>query len=148
MNPYQNTYLQNQVQNASAEQILIMLYDGAIRFLRQATLAVDEDKKFVRIEKIGRTVAILTELSNTLDFEKGGEFALNMDSLYWYMIREVSRANAQNDAAPMRLVEKMLVELRDSWAQAIESNRSSLEKDDAEETEESAEMPRRLQAAV
>ncbi len=128
MNTYQNnTYMQNKVLNASPEQILLMLYDGAILFLRQAKLALEEDKKFVKIEKIGRAIAILTELSNTLDFENGGEFAENMDSLYWYMIRELTRANLNDDLARIVAVETMLVDLRESWATAIASNRPAAE---------------------
>ena len=124
MNAYQNTYKQNQVLNASPEQILLMLYDGTILFVRQARVAIEEDDWATRIEKLGRAINILTELSGTLDFQGGGDFAENMDSLYWYMIRELTHANARNLAEPLDNVEAILVDLRDSWARAVEKVRA------------------------
>jgi flagellar secretion chaperone FliS len=123
MNSYQNIYFQNQVRTANREQILIMLYDGAILFLRQAREAWENGKKIVKIEKTGKVVNILTELSNTLDIEKGGEMAIQLDSIYWYMIKELIRSNTQHDLEPLNVVERILVDLRDGWAGAIEKNK-------------------------
>ena len=161
MNPYQN-YFENQVKTASPEQILIMLYDGAIRFLREARAAMESGDRIGRLEKKSRAVAILTELSSTLDFEKGGEIAENLDGLYWYMIRELTRPNNGDDPEPMKVSEDILMDLRDGWVQAIEKKRaggeeavadpSSLEArqgDAGGEAAESAEIPRkRLNAAI
>lgn len=143
MSPYQNTYMQNQVQNASPEKILVMLYDGAIRFVRQGKLAMEEGDKTLKLQKVSRAINILTELSNTLDFENGGDFAVSMDSLYWYMIQELTRSNAKNESDPIDRVEAMLVELRDAWAQAVEQQRGAGDPDDAQE-----ESAPRVQAAV
>ena len=123
MNSYQNVYFQNQIGTASREQLLIMLYDGAILFLRQARQAMENGERIVKIEKIGKVVNILTELSNTLDFENGGEIAEQLDSVYWYMIRELIRSNTQDDPEPLMVAERILQDLRDGWVQAIEQNR-------------------------
>lgn len=122
MNPYQN-YFATQIKTASAEQILVMLYDGAIRFIRQARQALKDGQRVARLEKISRAVAILTELSSTLDFEKGGEIAENLDGLYWYMVRELTRPNAEDEYKAMDVSENILMELRGAWAEAIEKNR-------------------------
>lgn len=143
MNPYQN-YFQNQVQTASPEQLLIMFYDGALRFLRQARQARENGDRIEKLEKTSRVVAILTELSNTLDFEQGGEIAENLDGLYWYMIRELTQANTRDDAEPMNIAENILEDLRDGWIQAIEKNRPEMEAGAVE-----AEMPRKsMNAAI
>ena len=126
MNPYQN-YFANQVQTASPEQLLLMLYDGALRFLRQARQNLDEGDRIGTLEKKSRAVAILTELSNTLDFEQGGEIAENLDGLYWYMIRELTQANTKDASEPLQVAENILEELRDGWVQAIEANRPEAE---------------------
>lgn len=162
MNPYQN-YFENQVKTASPGQILIMLYDGAIRFLREARAAMESGDRVGRLEKTSRAVAILTELSSTLDFEKGGEIAENLDGLYWYMIRELTSANGREGTEALTVSEDILMDLRDGWVQAIEKNRaggedaaagpSSLEAAQGEidggEAAESAEIPRkRLNAAI
>jgi flagellar protein FliS len=124
MNFYLNQYQQNHVQTASKEQILIMLYDGAVRFIRQAREGIESEDLKAKLEGIGRAVNILTELSNTLDFEVGGEIAENLDALYSYMSRELIMANARNDLAPLQIVEDMLLDLKDGWLQAIEKNRA------------------------
>jgi flagellar secretion chaperone FliS len=123
MNSYQNIYFQNQVRSANREQILIMLYDGAILFLRQAREAMENSKKFIKIEKTGKVVNILSELSNTLDFENGGDMAVQLDSVYWYMIKELIRSNTQDDPEPLNVVERILADLRDGWIGAIEKNK-------------------------
>lgn len=123
MNSYPNVYFQNQVGTASREQLLIMLYDGAILFLRQARQAMENGERIVKIEKTGKVVNILTELSNTLDFENGGEIAEQLDSVYWYMMRELIRSNTQDDPEPLTVAERILEDLRDGWARAIEQNK-------------------------
>lgn len=127
MNPYANKFSQyqdTQVATASREQILIMLYDGAIRFVRQAIFAIESGDRVKKGEGINKAVAIVTEFRNTLDHEIGGEIAANLDALYDYMVREMTRGNAGNDVKPLKIVEKMLTELRDTWKQAIDIARS------------------------
>ncbi len=149
MNSYPNVYFQNQVETASREELLIMLYDGAVMFLRQARQAMEEDRKTDKLEKTGKVVNILTELSNTLDFENGGDLAVHLDSLYWYMIRELIRSNTQNDPEPLNVAERILVDLRDGWSRAIEQNKPSPRTATpyGQETEEPKEV-RPISAAV
>ncbi|MCF8038384.1 MAG: flagellar export chaperone FliS [Desulfohalobiaceae bacterium] len=134
MNPYINHYQQNQVQTASREQILLMLYEGAIRFTKQARMAMEEGDRIRKLEKVSRTVAILTELSNTLDFETGGEIAENLDGLYAFMTRELTRSNIENDPEPLQTVIDLLSDLHEGWVQAVdiakgEASGSDLEQD-------------------
>ena len=123
MNAYMNQYQSTQVQTASPEQILIMLYDGAIRFSRQATEFMLAGQMTAKAEKISRVIAIVSELANTLDHEIGGEIAEELDALYNFMIRELTQANLQNDADKLTVVENLLSDLRETWMQAIEINR-------------------------
>jgi len=73
MNPYLNQYQHNQVMTASQEQILLMLYDGAIRFCRQALVASEAGKVGDKLGRIAKVFAIVTEFSNTLNHEIGGD---------------------------------------------------------------------------
>lgn len=120
MNAYFNQYRATQVQTASPEQILVMLYDGAIRFVCQGREAMAQGQIAKKSEVIGRAVAIVTELSNTLDHEIGGEVAENLDALYNFMARELTRANLKNDPQPLDAVENILSELREAWVEAIQ----------------------------
>ena len=78
MNAYSNQYQQqqqyqqNQIYTATPEQILIMLYDGAIRFTRQAMMAGEQGNQVQKLERISKTMAIIVEFSNTLNRVAGG----------------------------------------------------------------------------
>lgn len=147
MNSYQNVYFQNQVKTANREQILIMLYDGTILFLRQAREAGKNAKQIIKREKVGKVINILTELSNTLDFENGGDMAMQLDSIYWYLIRELIRSNTQDDPEPLNVAERILVDLRDGWIGAIEKTRPEPKVEYGPMLEEPAD-PRPICAAV
>ena len=123
MNAYAQQYRQNQILTASPEQILIMLYDGSIRFCRQAIHAMDEGNQTIQAENISRVMAIVCEFANTLNHEVGGEIASDLDALYGFMTRELTRANLQNDRKALETVEDLLTGLRATWVEAIEINR-------------------------
>ncbi len=119
MNGY-NQYLDNQISTATPEQILIMLYDGAIRFSKQAKLAIENDDMANKGKYIGKTMAIISEFSSSLNHEIGGEISKNLDALYAYMLKELTQANIHNDSQPIENTCSMLCELRATWAEAIE----------------------------
>ncbi len=118
MNAYMTQYQNNQILTATPEQILIMLYDGAIRFCNQAMHAIDAGNKVVQAEKINRTIAIVCEFANTLDHEIGGEIATDLDALYAFMTRELTRANLEGDRKALEVVAGLLSELREAWIEA------------------------------
>lgn len=121
MNAY-GQYQQNQVLSASPEQILLMLYDGAIRFTRQAIYGLEEDNTTLFHHGIKKSMAIITEFSNSLDHNIGGEIAENLDALYNFMIRELTLANLHKDIEKLRVVDRLLVDLRATWGEAVEIN--------------------------
>jgi len=115
-------YQQNQIMTASPEQILLMLYDGAIRFTRQAIYGLEEENLSLFHQGIKKSMAIITEFSNSLDHTIGGEIAENLDALYDFMIRELIKANLHKDIESLQTVEKLLVDLRATWGEAVEIN--------------------------
>jgi len=119
MNGY-SQYQSNQIATASREQILLMLYDGAIRFCKQAKVAIKENDIPSKGKFISKAMAIITEFSNTLDHEIGGEIAENLDALYTFMLKELTNANLKNDPKPVDTTCTMLCELRATWAEAID----------------------------
>lgn len=123
MNAYMNQYQNNHILTASPEQILIMLYDGAIRFVRQAKEAIASDKKADKAHAIGKAIAIVTEFSNTLDYEIGGDIAVDLSRLYDFIIRELAAVNAHGELERLEPVEKILQELKDAFVEAAEINR-------------------------
>lgn len=123
MNPYLNQYQHNQVMTASQEQILLMLYDGAIRFCRQALVASEAGKVGDKLGRIAKVFAIVTEFSNTLNHEIGGEIAADLDGLYHFILRELNKARTDASGEHLRVVERLLVDLRATWGEAVEINR-------------------------
>lgn len=126
MNAYMNQYQNNQILSASPEQILILLYDGSIRFCRQAIHAMEEGNRTLQAEKISKAMAIVCEFANTLNHDVGGEIAADLDALYAFMTRELTRANLKNDRKALETVEGLLTGLRTTWAEAIEMNRNEM----------------------
>lgn len=119
----QNQYQQNQIYTATPEQILLMLYDGAIRFTRQAMMAEENGKQVQKLERISKVMAIIIEFSNTLNHDVGGQIAADLDGLYQFMIRELNAARKDETGEKLKNVERLLVDLRQTWGQAVEINR-------------------------
>ncbi len=123
MTLYMNNYQQNQILTASREQILLMLYDGAIRFCRQAIKAGEENDQVFRLSRISKVFAIVTELSNSLDHQIGGKIATDLDALYNFILQELTKARKENSQEPLHTVETLLLDLRDTWSEAIDINK-------------------------
>jgi flagellar secretion chaperone FliS len=121
-----NTYQQNQIKTASPEQILLMLYDGAIRFTRQAITGIENNDAQARRYGISKAMAIVVEFSNSLDREIGGKIAEDLDALYDYMVRQMTEANLKNDAEKLQVVLTLLTDLRQTWSEAVEINRKEM----------------------
>lgn len=128
MNAYTNQYQQQQYQQnliytATPEQLLLMLYDGAIRFTRQAMIAAENGNQVQKLERISKTLAIIVEFSNTLNHDIGGQIAADLDGLYQFMIRELNAARKDETGEKLKTVERLLVDLRETWGQAVDINR-------------------------
>lgn len=121
---YARTYQKQSVLTASPGQLVLMLYDGALRFLAQARESFQlPEENPRRIEHIHtgliRAQAILSELRANLDHDAGGDFATNLDRLYDYYVRRLQEANLRKDEAPVIEVERLVRSLRDGWAEML-----------------------------
>ena len=119
MNPYLKQYQKNEVETASPEKILILLYDGAIQFLNKAKIAM-EQKNIPEIHNnlIG-CEKIIEEFINTVDVENGGDFAIRIKALYQYFYDTLVQANLKKDESKIDEVLRHLIDLRATWKQAI-----------------------------
>lgn len=118
-NPYLKQYQQSQIQTASPEKILIMLYDGAIQFLNKALKALEEKNIQESHNNIISAQNIIAEFMNTLDMDIGGDVAKNLYSLYEYLHYRLVQANIQKNSAMIEEVLKHLKELKQTWEEAI-----------------------------
>lgn len=114
-NPYQE-YQNNNVETADGKELIIMLYEGAIRFLK---LSKDNLESYRTYDKantyILRAQDILTELMVSLDMEKGGEIAGNLMNLYVFMKKQLIEANIEKNATKVDSVILYLEELLSAW---------------------------------
>ena len=114
-----NRYKQNKVMLSSPGEILLALYDGAIRFCRQARVAIEEKNPAEKGQKIGSVMAILTELSATLDHDRAPDLCENLARLYDYLIDRLQFASINLDTEALDEVTQHLERLRETWAEAI-----------------------------
>ncbi len=112
-----NAYLATQVTTTSPGQVLLMLYDGAIKFLTQAKERMDARDYAGKGNLISKALDILNELSSSLNPEKGGDLADNLGQLYFYCSKRLFQANAKMDQAAVDEVIKILNGLRSAFAQ-------------------------------
>jgi flagellar protein FliS len=124
-NTYSENYLRNQIESASKEQLLIMFYEGAIRFVNRADNAIENKDFEQRGYCINKASAIIAELAATLDHDIGGEVAADLEALYDFMSRELIKANLKNDVSHLVTVKNILTDLCETWKRAIEINKKT-----------------------
>jgi flagellar protein FliS len=113
-------YKQTSVQSASKEKILLMLYEGAIRFVKQALIAIDQKNIADRGMNIGRAYDVVMELNNSLNHEVGGEIAKNLEQLYMFITEQFTKSNATGQRKPLEDALKVLETLYSGWVEAVE----------------------------
>jgi flagellar protein FliS len=119
MNPYaeaQRAYTESSVMTAPPEVLVVMLYDGAIRFLRQGAGAYRSGRIEHALDRVRRAEAIVNELNLALDMSHG-ELPARLRSIYLYCKRQFNDAMLHADPEPLEVVQRLLGELRGAWNQ-------------------------------
>lgn len=123
-NPWQS-YRKVSTQTAPPGQLILMLYDGALRFLRQGLAGFEQEDplEFNRTinNNVLRAQSILQELNNSLDLEQGGELARTLRQLYYYLDDRLSESNLRKTPEGIEEAVKRLTVLRDAWHQMLAS---------------------------
>lgn len=114
-----DAYRMNAIETASPEQLTLMCYDGALRFMRRAAKALEDGDRADASFATGRAQAIVNELNVTLDMEAGGEIATNLRSLYLFVNRHLSDAVVNGDSAKVRESMAIIADLRGAWTEAM-----------------------------
>lgn len=118
-NPYQK-YKNTQITSASREKLLLMMYEGAIKFTKLAITAAENKNVPERCVNLGRAFDIVLELNNTLDHKVGGEISRNLEQLYMFITDQYTKANLTGDPEPLRACLKLLETLYEGWVQAVD----------------------------
>lgn len=114
-NPYQKTA----VTTASKEQVLLMLYEAAIKHLNKAAECTKTRDLAGKGVAVGKAHDIVNELSNSLDMKVGGEVAANLERLYGFVVDQIVQGNLHNDYQKFEQARKVLETLYEGWKGAV-----------------------------
>lgn len=137
-NPY-SRYRQTQVETANHLKMIIMLYDGAIRFLQQAIIAMEQKDTNQQCLCFNKALAIIDHLGASLDLSQGGEIAADLARLFPYFHDRATVANVKDDRAAAQEVIEHLRTLRGAWASVAEAKT---------ETDQPADSPEQGQLSM
>ena len=127
-NPQQQ-YLKTQIETASQPQLLVMIFDAAVKKLHISRRAIESKKIEKAHNELTKVQRIFTELMVSLDFDKGGDLANQLVRLYDFIYHQLVQANIKQDVAMIDEVLPIVENLREGWTKAVEKYRS--EQDEA-----------------
>ncbi|MBM4267821.1 MAG: flagellar export chaperone FliS [Deltaproteobacteria bacterium] len=118
----QNTasrYQQVQFDTADRGRILLMMFDGALRFLTQAEAGLREDRLDQFATSLARAQAVVAELLHTLDHKAGGQVAVDLERLYRFMLDHLVEANLRKSAVHVSQVRGVLSIISDAFHEIV-----------------------------
>ena len=124
-------------------RLVVLMYDGCIGALHKALDAIASGDAEARCRAILMATDILAQLCDSLDMEKGGQIAENLDKLYRFMRRRLPRVNLLNDPVPARDVLRIIEPLYDSWRQLDEKLSAAAAAESADARPEMTRIPAR-----
>ncbi len=115
-------YLEQQVLTAGREQLLLLTYDGVLRFVARARRGLAQGDFHEKHLGISKAQALLIELRRTLDFKAAPALANNLARIYTFLIEQLARADAEDDDRALEQAVNLVGELRAAWAEAVRRN--------------------------
>jgi flagellar protein FliS len=110
-----SAYQETAVSTQTGGRLVVLLYEGAIKFLKQAKREMEAGNFAAKGEFINKASAIINELDACLDMDRGGEVAENLRRLYRFMLRHLAEANVQRDLVRLQDVIDCLADLNEGW---------------------------------
>jgi flagellar protein FliS len=112
-----SAYQRIEANGSNGVQLVVMLYDGAIRFIGEAKVCAERGDRRGKANAISRTLAILGELQSTLRLDEGGDLAKSLDALYTYITERILDANLKGNISGLDEAAKLLRTLNSAWAE-------------------------------
>ena len=113
-------YQSNAITTQSRGGLIVMLYDGAIRSIRQAIIALEAGNLSAKGEYVAKATDIIVELNSVLDMDEGGEIASDLRRLYEFMIEHLTKAHIKNDPEMFGEVISLLDDLNQGWKAIVD----------------------------
>jgi flagellar protein FliS len=126
-------YQKVQVMTSDGVRLIVMLYEGIVRFNNGAKEAIEKGDIKDRAYYVNRSMDIVSELHNSLNMEDGGEVAQNLSRLYDYCVYALNKANAENSVEALEGVNKVIGEVKAGWEGISTDKGAGYSKSDQEE---------------
>ncbi len=110
-----SSYRQTQVQSRTPLELVVMLYDGTLKFLHLTRDAIERRDLHARRDASSRALAIISELQSTLNMAEGGEIAQGLDELYGFVNLRILDATKHNAVTPIDDAIRVIENLRGAW---------------------------------
>ncbi|MBT6716264.1 MAG: flagellar export chaperone FliS [Nitrospina sp.] len=119
---YHDQYRRNQISTSSQGRLILMMYEGAIKFTTLAAESMAKGDAANQGKYIQKAHDIVNELSLALDFKKGGDVAPRLESLYQFALSQLTLANIKSDKKPLQAVLNILNPLLEAWTQLYKAS--------------------------
>ena len=126
---YHNQYRENEISTSSQGRLILMMYEGAIKFATMALQNIEKGDIAGQGKYITKAHDIINELSLALDLKKGGEVVHRLESLYQFMLSQLTLANIKSDRKALEMVIKILSPLAEAWEQLFHASTNTGEGD-------------------
>lgn len=114
---YFSQYKTNQISYADQGKLILMMYDGAIQFIKHAKYKLQKNDLGGMGLYLGKAEGVISELSNSLNSEEGGDISISLESLYNFILKELFLANTKKDPVILDKLTSILSKLREAWCQ-------------------------------
>ena len=119
---YHDQYRKTQISTSSQGRLILMMYEGAIKFTSLAVESMAKGDVANQGKYIQKAHDIINELSLALDFKKGGDVAPRLESLYQFALSQLTLANIKSDKKPLQAVLNILSPLLEAWTQLYDAS--------------------------
>ena len=122
---FRKEYRYNEIATSSQGRLIIMMYEGAVKFVNLAIEGVDNKDLSKKGKYINKAHDIVNELSLALDMKKGGEVAQKLEALYQFILHQLTVANIKSDRKALESILKVLVPLLDAWTELSDKSKNN-----------------------
>lgn len=120
LNKYHDEYRKNDISTSNQGRLILMMYEGAMKFTTMALQCIDKGDIAGKGLYIQKTLNIVSELSVSLDMKKGGEVAQRLETLYQYVLNQLTAANIKSDRQALESILNVLTPLYEAWSQLFD----------------------------
>ena len=120
-----DSYRRTEIESRTPLELIVMLYDGALRHLEEARRAIERRDLPARKAAISRAMAIVAELQATLDMQAGAEIATSLDQLYTFVTSRIADASMKNDVKGIDDATRVMANLREAWEKIAKDDKGS-----------------------